>query len=518
MANKTLFSTIASLVARPADTINEAGGKAYALSPQQALAQYALTGCLNGTFYAEAEVQLARVIDLCSQVDDTFIARLAVYARHEGGMKDMPALLCAILSTRDTRLFNWVARSVLNSSRLIRTFVQIMRSGAVGRKSLGTRPKKVIIDWLNRLDDDTLFRQSIGADPSLGDIIKMVHPTPATPAREALYAYFTDRPHKAEVLPTLVRDFEAFKLSPQTVSLPDVPFQMLTSFPLGAKQWADIARRASWQTLRMNLNTLARNGVFSLPGMSATIASRLRDANAIRAARVFPYQMLSAARHVDTAVPQEVQRVLEDAMEISVDNVPAIAGDVVICVDVSGSMESSITGYRKGATSKIRCVDVAALIAAAVLRKNPQAHVIPFADDVVSVSLRTGATVLENTNRLAAALGGGTNCSAPLTRLNAQRAKADLIIYVSDNQSWVDARSTHCTATMQEWTKFKSRNRRARMVCINLQPYGTAQATGSADILNIGGFSDHVFQMIADFAQGQDGGDSLIKRIEAIEL
>lgn len=100
MANKTLFKTIRGMLAPAADTVNEAGGSAYQLSPKAALTQYAATGCLNTTFYASAESQLQQVLELTSAVPTDFIARTAVYCREKGFMKDMPALLCAILASR----------------------------------------------------------------------------------------------------------------------------------------------------------------------------------------------------------------------------------------------------------------------------------------------------------------------------------------------------------------------------------------------------------------------------------
>ena len=99
MANKNLFQTIAGKLLPKTDTLNEAGGQAYQLSPKQQLAQYAATGCFNSTFYASAEEQLSKVIELCRRLDAEFIARCAVYARERGLMKDMPALLVAVLST-----------------------------------------------------------------------------------------------------------------------------------------------------------------------------------------------------------------------------------------------------------------------------------------------------------------------------------------------------------------------------------------------------------------------------------
>ena len=58
MANKTLFQTIFGGLIPMADTVNSEKAPAYALSPKQALAQYAATGCLSQTFYADADVQL----------------------------------------------------------------------------------------------------------------------------------------------------------------------------------------------------------------------------------------------------------------------------------------------------------------------------------------------------------------------------------------------------------------------------------------------------------------------------
>src|SRR3954449_5748367 len=98
MANKNIFASNRGQLAPQTNAVNEAGGKAYALTPKQALAQYAATGCLSQTFYATAEEQLATVLDLCSGLDAQFIARTALWARERGSMKDMPAMLCAVLA------------------------------------------------------------------------------------------------------------------------------------------------------------------------------------------------------------------------------------------------------------------------------------------------------------------------------------------------------------------------------------------------------------------------------------
>jgi 60 kDa SS-A/Ro ribonucleoprotein len=181
-------------------------------------------------------------------------------------------------------------------------------------------------------------------------------------------------------------------------------------------------------------------------------------------------------------------------------------------------MSSAVTGQRGSATSSVRCIDVAALVAAAVLRKNPRARVLPFEQDVVKLSLNARDSVMTNAQALAAIGGGGTNCSAPLAVLNRERAAVDVVILVSDNESWVDATRRGATQTMREWEVLKQRNPQARLMCIDMQPYVTTQAAERRDIMNVGGFSDAVFTMMALFAEGKTGAEHWVGEIEKISL
>src|SRR4029453_17631536 len=269
-------------------------------------------------------------------LDAEFIAKTAVFCRERGFMKDMPALLCAVLSVKDRELLKTVFPRVMDNAKMLRNFVQIMRSGAVGRKSLGSAPKRLVREWLDARDPATLFKANVGQDPSLTDIVKMVHPKPRDAERDALFGYFIGREYAADALPEVVRAFEAFKNGKksepgQERDIPDVPFQMLTALGLGTPQWTAIARRAPWQMTRMNLNTFARHGVFSQPGLLELIADRLRDAKAIAKARVFPYQLMVAytMAKANANIPKEVCDALQDAMEFAIANFPAIEARVV---------------------------------------------------------------------------------------------------------------------------------------------------------------------------------------------
>jgi 60 kDa SS-A/Ro ribonucleoprotein len=522
MANKHLFASTSGPRLPVADATNEAGGPAYALTAEQGLAQFAATGCLNGTFYASDVEQLASVLELARACAPEFVARTALFAREQGAMKDMPALLCAVLAVRDGALLDRVFDRVIDSARMLRNFVQMVRSGVTGRKSLGTLPRRLVRRWLAARTESELFRASAGNDPSLADVIKMVHPKPATPARDHLYRYLIGRPAALEQLPEEVQQLERLKVGQAPladVPPPDVPFLFLTGLPLSAGQWRAIALRASWTATRMNLNTFLRHGVFADGEAAAAIATRLADPELIRQARVFPYQIMTTLLNLTADVPACLRTALEAALETAAANVPALPGRVVVALDVSSSMHSPVTGERKGATTRVRCVDVAALFAAAIRRQSPTVRVIPFHDRVCPVDLDPKASVMATARKLATSRTGGTNCSAVLAHLNAERAGAEMVIYLSDNQSWVDAAAhPQATGMMVEWREFRRSNPTAKLVCIDLQPYRTVQAPVADAVVHVGGFSDQVFEVLRAVAEGQGSADLWVDRIREVAL
>ena len=517
MANTTLFQSIKNRLIKT-DTYNEAGGIAYTLTPKQQLAQLAATGCLNNIYYADAQSQLDQVLKLAESLDVEFIAKTAVYARQKGFMKDMPALLLAVLAQKDVNMLARVFDQVVDNGKMLRNFAQIIRSGAVGRKSFGNRPKKLMQTWLLTATEKQLLNAAIGNAPSLADVVKMVHPKPREAWRAAWFAWLIGKPYDREALPPITRAFEDYKQSRQG-ALPDVPFQMLTALELNSGDWAQIARNGSWQQVRQNLNTFLRHDVFAKSKNIKMVTEKLRDKAAIRRARVLPYQLLTAYQATSEQMPFEIREALQDAMESAVQNVPAIRGKVVVCPDVSGSMHSPATGYRGSATTKTRCIDIAALVSAAMLRTNPQARVIPFERITVNVQLNPRDSIMTNAEKLANIGGGGTACSAPLALLNREKADVDLVVIVSDNESWADREQWGGkTGLMKEWDILKQRCPEAKLVCLDIQPYTTVQVQNRRDILNIGGFSDQVFTLIGSFAEQGMGADSWVEEIEKTEL
>ncbi len=545
MTNKSLFSSLKSLLPR-ATARNDAGGPAYALEPKQALAQLAATGCFNGTFYADAETQLATLQSLVCQVNDNvFLAKLAIYSRERAYLKDMPAALAATLAARDTVLFHKVFDRVIDNGRVLRTLFQMIRSGQFGKKSLSSSLQRAFQRWLNTASSEKLLSASIGHDPSLRDILRLARPTPVDNGRRALFGWLTDKEQSkwapaGEVdLPEQVRLLVAFRTAEtaeQQIALLDrlhARWDLLADRAKGSKVWAAIAQAMGPQALRMNLNTLQRHGVFEDHAIVQTVADRLADENEIRRSRQFPYQFFAAYMNASAEIPEAIKAALHTAAEIACGNVPKLPGPVVIGLDVSGSMQSPVTGNRgRGGTSKMRCVDVAALVAAAILRRNPDSIVVPFDTRAFDANVDPSNSILNLANRLARFGGGGTDCSLPIRKANSAFFKRKFagVVLVSDNESWVYQDRPYyngsggSTGVVTEWQVFVQNQVRLqggdiegpKLICIDLQPNTTTQAPERSDILNVGGFSDAVFDVISSFL-GSDAG-RFVAEIEAVTL
>ncbi len=545
MTNKSLFASFRNRLPL-ANACNEAGGRAYPLEPRHALAKIAATGTFSNTYYSSAETQLATVLALIQEVDDNeFLARLALYSRRKAFMKDMPAALLAALSLRDTELMHRVFDRVVDNGRLLRTLFQMIRSGQFvnqqgqPRIGLSSSLQRAFRRWLNEAPVSTLLSASIGNDPSLRDILRMARPVPRDNQRRALFGWLTGKeigkwaPATESDLPAEVQSLMAYRAAAsedeQALLVGDlrgVRWDLLADAARGPQVWAALARQMGPQALRMNLNTLLRHDVLKSPAMVDYVAEQIADETAIRRSRQFPYQYFAAYLNAAAEVPQQIKAALHQAAETACGNVPQLPGPVVIGLDTSGSMSCAVTGRRgRGATSKMRCLDVAALFAAAMVRRNPDSVVIPFDTAAYAARIDPGDTILSIASRLSQYGGGGTNCALPLEAANqafAGRRFAGVIL-VSDNESWVGSGRYGSTGVMSAWERFTANQRKLagraanpKLVCIDIQPYRTTQAAERADIMNMSGFSDTVFQVISAYLD--DDSQRFVTDVEAMEL
>jgi 60 kDa SS-A/Ro ribonucleoprotein len=145
------------------------------------------------------------------------------------------------------------------------------------------------------------------------------------------------------------------------------------------------------------------------------------------------------------------------------------------------------------------------------------------------VRLDPNDSILSLAERLAKYGGGGTDCSLPLREANTRLRERQFVgaVLVGDTESWVYGGRPHAfglhgsTGVMTEWQQFVQNQQRLgttkpKLICIDLQPATTTQAPDRDDILNVGGFSDAVFSVVASFLD--DGANRFVTKVESVEL
>ena len=121
------------------------------------------------------------------------------------------------------------------------------------------------------------------------------------------------------------------------------------------------------------------------------------------------------------------------------------------------------------------------------------------------------------------------DAGGPAYALDAKRKFAGVVL-VSDNESWVckgrpyQYGANGSTGVMAEWKQFVQNQvriqngniSRPKLICIDLQPNATTQAPDRSDILNVGGFSDAVFEVVSAFLTSDAG--RFVAEVESVML
>jgi len=543
--NKTMFApaSVATPLVPLADTSNAAGGAAYSTSDEKVLAQIACTGTFGNTFYINGETQLAQLIAAAERVSPEYLAQVTVYAHQHGLMKDTPAVLLALLLGRSHELFGRVFPLVINNAKMLHNFAAVIRSGVTGRRNFGSVARKLVSDWLINADTWKLLNGASNNNPSLGDIINMVHPRPKDAAQAAFFKWFANRSEltfsEHELLPEQVRALDNFVANrTDDTPIPDVPFFFLEGLELSHQQRLALAAKTSpVQSLKM-INTFNRNNLFGspLPGagdvtFKADLINRLERITFDAKTKLFPFQAMTALHALEGAVPGDVKATVENLVNRAMTKAPVLKGTTVVAVDISSSMRSMVLGRNDKASTNTSCVDVAALIGVGIVKCNPENSILVlFNDNIGFWQFNHDHSVVTVANEIARITTGGTNTPLVIEMLlqSYAREKAsgnspaviDNVIIVSDNESWIGASGGNYTRggvpLQARWQEYlKEWNPKAKMLCININPEKSVQVKDTPNAINIGGFSDIVFQLMDDYFNNDTTGDFWVDRIKA---
>lgn len=467
---------------------NLAGGRAYSQPPEIELISLLLTSFVEDKFYESANSQLQRLKDLIRDIPDkVFVGKAIVYARREFGLRSIThaGIIELLPYVRNTPNFYKTVKDAIYRPDDILEMVGYFKTKATGKKGLPNALRKGINLAIGEMDEYRLAKyRGEGSSVKMVDIFNLTHPKPANEERATLYKKLMT----GELKSVDTWESRLSKAGQKGETDEDVK-------DLKAEAWEDLLRtnKLGYFALLRNL----RNIITQSPDSIDLACAALVNAVEIKKSLVFPFRYMTAIKALDEmknpdiSMITKVKKAIDDAMEISCQNVPRYDGITLIVLDCSGSMSG-------------KPIEIGALFASALYKSNPS-HLMVFANQAQYATIDPRvplATMTQLLKDLAARISGGTNFDAifPLAQI-----KYDRVIILSDMQGWMGIDTP--AATFEQYKiKFRAD---PYIYSFDLNGHGSMQFKNSK-VFCIAGFSDKIFGVMSKLEQDKE---ALIKTI-----
>lgn len=184
-----------------------------------------------------------------------------------------------------------------------------------------------------------------------------------------------------------------------------------------------------------NLVALDRAGVLADKKAVDSIVAKLTDKKEVQKSRLLPFRFYSAYKEVSSLRSIEGKRrvldALVEALDLSIDNLQDIVGYSAILIDLSGSMNHSISSMSSVTAREVACV------LGAICAKKGIADVYVFADKCELVEVSKKSTVMDIADKLINThVGGCTNLDTALRKIEASGTKYTNLIILSDGDCY----------------------------------------------------------------------------------
>lgn len=279
------------------------------------------------------------------------VAKMAIEARTNMKLRHVPLLLVRELARhKDKSLTAKTLESVIQRADELTEFLAIYWKD--GKEKLSAQVKKGLAQAFTKFSAYDLAKYNRDEAIKLRDVLFLCHAKPKDSEQEATWK----------------------KLIDGTLESPDTWEVELSASKNKKESWERLLKENKLGGLALirNIRNMTQAGI-----SNASIAEAIRD---IKVERVLPFRFITAARHNPQFEP-----VLESSMLKCLDGKDKYAGKTVILVDVSGSMDSKISGK-----SEISCIDAACGVAILGSEMFQDVRVFTFSEKLVEVPARRG--------------------------------------------------------------------------------------------------------------------------------
>ncbi|MCA9979244.1 MAG: TROVE domain-containing protein [Anaerolineales bacterium] len=329
------------------------GALAAQANPFQELQRTVLTCMLwENSFYEDGQSVAGRIQKLVPQVSSQMVASLAIQAREEMKLRHVPLLIVREMARHDghkSHVSDTLERIIQRPDEMAE-FLAIYWND--GRQPLSAQVKKGLARAFVKFNEYQLAKYDRSGRVKLKDVLFLCHAKPKNKDQEAMWG----------------------RLISGNLASPETWENQLSAGKDKRQVWESMLAENKLGALALirNLRNMEEAGV-----SENLIFDALEN---IRAERVLPFRFISAAKHAPQWEPQ-----IESAMLKCLAGREKLAGRTVLLVDVSGSMNTSISS-----NSELMRFDAANGLAILARELCEYVEIFSFSSNLVRVPPRRG--------------------------------------------------------------------------------------------------------------------------------
>jgi 60 kDa SS-A/Ro ribonucleoprotein len=521
-------------------TKNNAGGYVFTLDQWSRLDRWLILGSDSQTYYQKSKdltKENVEIVNKCWTDDPHRTAKRIIEISVEGRAPKQSALIFALalgaihpnMQTRQLAMAS-VQKVCRTASNL---FEWMSNCQALG-KGYGRGMKRAIARWYSERTTEQVAYQAIKYRQREGFTHKRAlevshRGAGADLKRQALYKWmrgkYKEKEENTDQLPTFVQAHLAamqiekndiYKLC-KLIMDHKLPWEAIPTWALTeSKVWNAMIPHLGLTALIRNLGNMTACGAIAFDNYR-TVIERLTDPVALHKSRIHPFNILQALAVYEsghgmkggkTWVPVvQVIDALDTAFYASFKNVEPTGKRIMLALDVSGSMTSSMGG------SPLTCREASAAMALVTLAVEPNVIVTGFTSGLKSIyghpyynlsgieplSISARQRLDDVCNYIAGQRFSGTDCSLPFSYAIEKKLDIDAFILYTDNETW--SGREHPVQALRRYRK--ERKIDAKSVVVGMTSTGFSIADpNDAGMLDIVGFDSAGPSLISGFIGG----------------
>lgn len=516
---------------------------AYVMSDKEALVSMVMTTFLTDSYYVSESALTEKILSLAEKCGYEFTAKLALYARINGNLRSVSHLLAAFVckdASHPSWLKSFYEHIVVRPDDISEILCCYAKLNGIDVKNRHFRKipnamKKgfrVVLSGLSpyQIDKYKMNRKSL----SLVDIVNLIHPTPTDKNREAYRRLM----HGESLVGTYDAKILEKEMS-ETGKNADTMQELVLAKHDAIKSVLDAGMPI------MNLLRNLRNIMLYAPDLIDEAIKQLTSKEKIIHSKLLPFRFMSAYDAVSCvslddysnekttiafesdsiqkidldgleAIKTKVLKALDDAISIACNNVPELDGNCAILIDHSGSVRGDSYGSSAVSPwSNVKTAHIGNLFGSIVAFKQKDVYIGMFGDKLISPSIDRSIGLLEfnkKTYAAGAACGYATENGLYefLENVIAEKKHVDNFIVFSDMEignggegGW-DSTSSVKFKFKDLFNEFRKINPNCLTVCCNIRGQsGTSVFNPNLKILNVSGWSNNIFDVIAMYKDGK---------------